>query len=42
MNPEDTHYYYYVLGNDGTHSFFRTLEGQQEFIQQQRAESGTD
>ena len=42
MNPEDTNYYYYVLGNDGTHSFFRTLEGQQEFIQQQRAESGTD
>ena len=39
MEPESTNYYYYALGNDGTHSFFRTLSEQQNFIAQQRAES---
>ena len=33
--PEETNYYYYALGDDGTHSFFRTLSGQQEFIASQ-------
>ena len=36
MDPENTSYYYYALGSDGTHSFFRTLEEQQNFIAQQR------
>ena len=36
MEPESTNYYYYALGNDGTHSFFRTLSEQQNFIAQQR------
>ena len=39
LEPESTNYYYYALGNDGTHSFFRTLSEQQNFIAQQRAES---
>ena len=39
MEPESTNYYYYALGNDGAHSFFRTLSEQQNFIAQQRAES---
>ena len=33
--PENTNYYYYALGDDGTHSFFRTLSQQQEFIASQ-------
>ena len=36
MEPEETGYYYYALGSDGTHSFFRTLAEQQNFIAQQR------
>ena len=36
MEPEETNYYYYALGGDGTHSFFRTLAEQQNFIAQQR------
>ena len=36
MDPENTNYYYYALGSDGTHSFFQTLEAQQNFIAQQR------
>lgn len=36
MDPENTSYYYYALGSDGTHSFFKTLEAQQNFIAQQR------
>lgn len=32
LYPADTEYYYYALGDDGTHSFFRTLKGQQDFI----------
>ena len=36
MDPENTNYYYYALGSDGTHSFFQSLEAQQNFIAQQR------
>ena len=36
MEPESTNYYYYALGSDGTHSFFKSLEAQQDFIAQQR------
>lgn len=38
LNPENTKYYYYVLGNDGTHHFFRTHQEHQNFIAQQKAE----
>ncbi len=37
MNPESTGYYYYVLGNDGVHHFFKTHQGQLDFIAQQQA-----
>ncbi len=30
--PESTKYYYYALGDDGTHSFFATYREQQDFI----------
>ena len=30
--PEDTSYYFYALGDDGLHHFFRTYQGQQDFI----------
>ena len=33
--PDSTNYYYYALGDDGTHSFFRTLREQQNFIASQ-------
>lgn len=33
--PDSTRYYYYALGDDGTHSFFRTLSEQQKFIASQ-------
>ena len=35
MNPESTGYYYYALGDDGTHHFFKTLSEQQAFIDSQ-------
>ena len=38
MNPDSTSDYYYVLGNDGKHHFFKTLKGQQDFIAQQQVE----
>ena len=38
MEPADTNYYYYALGSDGKHQFFRTLAEQQAFIAQQRGE----
>lgn len=38
LNPADTKYYYYVLGNDGQHHFFRTHQEHQNFIAQQKAE----
>lgn len=38
LNPANTKYYYYVLGNDGQHHFFRTHQEHQSFIAQQKAE----
>lgn len=35
LNPESHDYYYYVLGNDKLHHFFRTHQGQLEFIAEQ-------
>lgn len=35
MNPESTSYYYYALGDDGVHHFFRTYSEQQNFIASQ-------
>lgn len=37
LNPDSTDDYYYVLGNDGKHHFFKTLKGQQNFIAEQQA-----
>ena len=37
LNPASTNDYYYVLGNDGAHHFFRTHQGQLDFIAQQAA-----
>ena len=39
LNPASTNDYYYVLGNDGAHHFFRTHQGQLDFIAQQAAAS---
>lgn len=35
MNPEKNSNYYYALGDDGVHHFFRTLEQHQKFINSQ-------
>ena len=35
MNPEDSNMYFYALGDDGDHHFFRTYQEQQNFIQSQ-------
>lgn len=32
MKPESTGYYFYALGDDGEHHFFKTHQGQQDFI----------
>ena len=32
MNPESTSYYYYALGDDNVHHFFKTYNEQQAFI----------
>ena len=32
MYPDDTNYYFYALGDDGTHHFFSNYQGQQNFI----------
>ena len=37
LNPASTKDYYYVLGNDGAHHFFKTHQGQLDFIAQQAA-----
>ncbi len=37
LNPASTNDYYYVLGNDGAHHFFKTHQGQLDFIAQQAA-----
>lgn len=36
MNPNSTSYYYYALGDDGVHHFFKTLREQQNFIASQQ------
>ena len=35
MNPENNSNYFYALGDDGAHHFFRSLEQQQKFISTQ-------
>ena len=35
MNPADTSYYYYTLGDDDTHHFFRTYSEMQSFMASQ-------
>ncbi|MBC5730393.1 endolytic transglycosylase MltG [Pseudoflavonifractor hominis] len=35
LYPADTNYYYYALGDDGTHSFFKTYKEHQRFIASQ-------
>ena len=32
VNPESTSYYYYALGDDGVHHFFKTHQEQLSFI----------
>ena len=32
MNPNSTSYYYYALGDDGVHHFYKTVREQQNFI----------
>ena len=32
MNPDNTSYYYYVLGDDNLHHFFQTYQGMQDFM----------
>ena len=39
--PDDTNYYFYALGDNGLHHFFRTYQGQQDFIAtQERYQNG--
>lgn len=35
LGPEETNYYYYALGDDSAHHFFRTLSEQRAFIDSQ-------
>ena len=35
LGPEETNYYYYALGDDSSHQFFRTLSEQRAFIYSQ-------
>lgn len=35
MNPDGSGYYFYALGDDGEHHFFKTYKGQQDFIAKQ-------
>ena len=35
LNPADTDYFYYALGDDGTHSFFQTYDQLQNFLASQ-------
>jgi len=39
LNPDSTSDYYYVLGSDGKHHFFRTHQGQLDYIAQMQAET---
>ena len=34
-DPENTNYYYYALGDDNTHHFFRTYSEMQSFMASQ-------
>jgi UPF0755 protein len=36
LNPEKTSYYYYALGDDNVHHFFKTYEEQKRFISSQK------
>lgn len=38
MNPESTSYYYYVLGTDGVHHYFKTHQEQLNYIAKMQAE----
>lgn len=40
LNPETTGDYYYVLGSDGVHHFFKTHQGQLDYIAQMNANQG--
>jgi len=40
MNPENTSYYYYVLGDDSLHHFFRTYQEMQDFMATQERYAG--
>ena len=35
LSPEKTKYYYYALGDDNVHHFFKTYEEHQKFLQSQ-------
>ena len=35
MNPANTNYYFYALGDDGEHHFFRTAQEHQNFVNSQ-------
>ena len=39
LHPESTNYYYYVLGSDGLHHYFRTHQEQLNYIAQMQAAS---
>lgn len=41
MNPADTSYYYYALGDDNTHHFFRTYSEMQSFMASQERYSNS-
>ena len=40
-NPADTSYYYYALGDDNTHHFFRTYSEMQSFMASQERYSNS-
>lgn len=40
LNPEKTSYFYYALGDDNTHHFFKTYDEQQKFIAAQTRYKG--
>lgn len=40
MNPENTKYFYYVLGDDGVHHFYQTYQGMLNFMATQERYQG--
>lgn len=40
MTPENTAYYYYVLGDDNLHHFFQTYQGMQDYMATQERYAG--